>query len=522
MIDSQLISFLQGLGIKFPENVPDPRSFLLQLLKDQELKDDIYLPWAVEKHQLPLLKSEFFAGFQPNSQLWDSEKSKFNWDEGFIPLFHWEDRLVVGCVDIPEKYVQTQEHVLILCSILELEKIWNFYQAPQSYRFIDQLGIQPVDPQPIPSESQAVDIDALTVGGPSVETPEPVLNMEQVETLEPSVQVPRAPQTQSEEDPAALLELSDEESSEKESSSEDENKESSSEDEEASPEGLSLDSSEDSESLSFDLSVPPPKLSLTALNSNSEESVPAVQSATTPNPTPATPTPSSASPLTPSLSPLLSPSPSPSMKPQATPPPPPPEAEVPSLIAQTTPSVTPTKPPPVSAEAQVIPMKNDRFIHYHLMKELSFSEVQNTVEQIFADYREQNKVGFFGFVDQDKRKIDLAFRSKGTPEALTSSAITVDQPGILNIVLRTQKPFYGKPHSSEQNLKLYDLVNDGIDPDMIMVVPFLLDEKVVALVGFIADEKSYSLDRLMEYEIRVQREFRIKLGLSITNLERAS
>lgn len=508
MIDSQLISFLHGLGIKIPENNPNPRGFFLQLLKDQEVKDDSYLPWAVEKYQIPLLKNEFFAGFQPQSQIWEANKASFEWDEGFLPLFQWEDKLVIGCVDLPQKYVERQEHVLILCSILELEKVWNFYQAPQAYRFIDQLGIQPADPQPVLSEAPVLELDELTIP-PTAEPVAQTETAEQKPALSVSLSNAPAPEAK-EEDPAALLQLADEEDSSSEKTSEESEGESS--EEESSPDGLSMEASEGAENLSLDLSVPPPKLSLTPLSSNSTE-------AATSNEVPTVPPPVAeekveAKPAA-TLKPLLSPVPK-QEKPDQ---PPPPPQNV--SLAPTKPPVAPT-PAASAAEAKVIPMKNERFINFSLMKELSFSEVQNTVEQIFIDYQAQNKVGFFGFVDQDKRKIDFAFRSKGQIQQLESPAIMIDQAGILNIVLRTQKPFYGKPYSSEQNLKLYEIVNDGIDPDMIMVVPFVIEEKIIAVVGFVADESSYSLERLMEYEIRVQREFRIKLGLSITNLEKAS
>ena len=504
MIDSQLISFLHGLGIKFPENTPHPRGYFLQLLKDQEVKDELYLPWAVEKYQIPLLKNEFFATFKPTPQIWEQFKDHFEWDEGFLPLFQWDEKLVIGCVDLPEKYIERPEHTLILCSVLELEKIWNYYQSPQSFHFVEQLGIQPLDPQ-TPSSEPVIELDALTIG-PSAE-----MNV----SVAPTAEVVKSTV---EEDPAALLQLSDEESSTEEEKTDEDSEEGSSEENEESPDGLSLDSSEGSESLSFDLSVPPPKLSLTSLTptTDSETSAPVTENVVP------TMSPQSSAITTEAVATatLLKPNvtePLAQVKPVVPPPPPPPDTE--SLISE-----IPTVPPPKSSNdgAKVIPMKSERFANYDLMKDLSFSEIQNTVEQIFIDYQSQNKLGFFGFVDQEKRKVDMAFRSRSKLEPIERTALTVDQPGILNIVLRTQKPFYGKPYSSEHNLKLYDTVNDSIDPDMIMIVPFILEEKILAVVGFISDEKSYSLDRLFEYESRIQREFRIKLGLSITNLEKAA
>ncbi|MFN7905796.1 MAG: hypothetical protein ACK5P5_11505, partial [Pseudobdellovibrionaceae bacterium] len=234
VVDSQLISFLHGLGIKFPEKNLNPRGFLLQLLKDQDLKDDIYYPWAKEKYQIPFLKDQFFSQFEPQIQIWEAEKDSYEWDEGFIPLYRWEDKLIVACVDIPEEFIERSDYVLVLCSILELEKVWRYYHSPLEFSFVSEFGIQPLEKS------------STNAAPAALETKQPVQHENSaMELLE-------------------LSELSDESSENENTNSDKDDSEDSSSEEK--PEGLSLESRDSSEHLSLDISMAPPVLKFEPLS----------------------------------------------------------------------------------------------------------------------------------------------------------------------------------------------------------------------------------------------------------------
>lgn len=507
MKDSELISFLHGQGIKIPEKNLNPRGFFLQLLKDQDLKDEAYYPWAVEKYELPFLKNDFFKQFAPQLSTWEQEKDNGEWDEGFLPLYHWEGKLVIGCVDLPEEYILNSQHILVLCSILELEKIWRFYHSPQEFSFIDQFGIQPIE-HPPSQPSQA-----------------PLLENASEKSVENH-------STADHSQPEDLLVLSDEEPLDMSA--------------EETAESASKEANE-SEMLSFDMNVAPPVLSLQSLTPESvsppteeikilpaEENVAEVpkessailnelqQTAGTPSPLLKVISSEKLPPPPPEaiLSPLIQmPANTPAAEASALtemrrPPPPPPPSALKKLD-----SVKPLSPAP---GATVLPLPNEKIVLSGLLKDLNVQELQMMVEQIFKDFKSENQTMFFGLVHHDKRQIELIWREKTQFESLPTSQITVDQPSILNIVLRTQKPFYGKPVNAESNRKLYKIVNDEALAPVIMVIPFSLEDKVLAIIGFIAEESSYNLDRLSNYESRFHKEFRIKLGLTTTNLEQAS
>lgn len=498
MVDNLLISFLQGLGIQFPSQTNNKRSFFLQLLKDQDLKDEVYYPWAIEKYQLPYLRSEFFAQFAPDVQVWESEKGLFEWDEGFLPLTRWEGKLIIGCVDLPEEFLENANHILVLCSILELEKVWRFYHSPQEFNFVEQFGIQPAEPQATQTHEN---------------------NVENKQVHEPA---------------ADLLELSDDENHSDESLDSESSEHS--ESEEGSPEGLNLDTETGNDKLEFDLSVPPPKLSLTTTTlTPSQPRLETIAGTSENSPTPGN--------VLQKATPIINPDDrsTPAQFHAAThlkpppPPPPPPEmfqsTEPAPHQTIASPDVAPPPPPPqlpiesISASKVVNPrpsVQKQDLSKYKLFTEIPAEEVTGVIEQIFTDYRPQNQIGFFGVVVPEKREVSMIMRSKETSENLNAQPLIVDQPCILNIVLRTQKPFYGKPVSNELNAQLYKIVNDQKDPEVIMVIPLIFEDAAIGVVGFISDESSYSLERLNEYEARIQKEFKIKLGQSISQMDKAS
>ena len=119
------------------------QSLLYWALEQKLLSIQDYLIWAKQKHQMPLIKENFFLEQDPNLKLLEHIKygeKQLPWSMELLPLFHWKDCLFIACIEKPSeewKLVFEKEgfHVQFVLGSIHGMKAWHqklFSQAKVS------------------------------------------------------------------------------------------------------------------------------------------------------------------------------------------------------------------------------------------------------------------------------------------------------------------------------------------------------------------------------------------------------
>jgi hypothetical protein len=80
---------------------------------------------------LPILANSFFEKHRPSLDVFLKWQSAANWSSHFMPLYHWDDVLFVGCSQgIRQKVNTDQKVVYVFCESEMLSQLWEEYQSP--------------------------------------------------------------------------------------------------------------------------------------------------------------------------------------------------------------------------------------------------------------------------------------------------------------------------------------------------------------------------------------------------------
>ncbi len=119
---------------KWESNCQD-QSLTLWALKHKKIPLNKYMNWAVTHYSIPYLKDSFLHTNPMNSSLWDTIKDSMEWNKTIVPLYSWEGKIFIGCVEPPK--INNNTCVPLLTSPKILEFCWNKIQ-----KFSDQEKTQ--------------------------------------------------------------------------------------------------------------------------------------------------------------------------------------------------------------------------------------------------------------------------------------------------------------------------------------------------------------------------------------------
>ncbi|MGZ3804295.1 MAG: hypothetical protein ACXVB4_08810 [Pseudobdellovibrionaceae bacterium] len=103
-------------------------SLLLFCLRAKIIPVKIYLEWAKENYQLPLLSEKFFQTFKAQSEFYKKWQALYKWSPECLPIAEWDGSLIVACLQIPEGYRNTTPTIFVLASHEVLDPVWETYQ----------------------------------------------------------------------------------------------------------------------------------------------------------------------------------------------------------------------------------------------------------------------------------------------------------------------------------------------------------------------------------------------------------
>lgn len=102
------------------------QSLTLWALKHKKIDLDKYMQWATTHYSIPCLKDSFIYTNPINTKLWNDVKDSIEWNETLVPLYSWEDKIFVGCVEPPD--TDNNDFRPLLTSPKVLEFCWHKVQ----------------------------------------------------------------------------------------------------------------------------------------------------------------------------------------------------------------------------------------------------------------------------------------------------------------------------------------------------------------------------------------------------------
>ncbi len=117
--------WLDDLGLKKEHLAfcPPGEKPLLWALRTDFLQEDLYLRWASEKYQLPLLSPEFFS-FSFDGTLVEKFSSIYDWSPVCYPIYEWENTLFIAALE-PVEINSTLKVCTMIAPLSELETGWK-------------------------------------------------------------------------------------------------------------------------------------------------------------------------------------------------------------------------------------------------------------------------------------------------------------------------------------------------------------------------------------------------------------
>jgi hypothetical protein len=125
-------------------------SLLLFCLRSKLIPVQTYLDWAKENYQLPVLSEKFFQTHKPQQEFYKKWQKIYSWSAECLPIAEWDGVLIIGCLQIPTDYKDTNPRVFILTSHEVLFTTWNIYQKNN------------IQKSPAASEADFADMTALS------------------------------------------------------------------------------------------------------------------------------------------------------------------------------------------------------------------------------------------------------------------------------------------------------------------------------------------------------------------------
>ncbi|MEK7356702.1 MAG: hypothetical protein AAB250_09645 [Bdellovibrionota bacterium] len=134
-----------------------------------------YFEWAMQTHELPRVKSEFFK-IPPDPVLYEAIKHEFKWNHSFVPLALWNGVLVIGCLEPPTFHFRISYSArFVLASAQELSDRFDQFEPSKRVVFVPP----PPPSRPPPPQSNVVTVATpppiVVPPPPNVATPQPVV-----------------------------------------------------------------------------------------------------------------------------------------------------------------------------------------------------------------------------------------------------------------------------------------------------------------------------------------------------------
>lgn len=107
-----------------------PSLTLEETLSKGYVLENVYLPWAQEHYQLPVLNPAFFHAHKSNSDFWQKWKNSFPWSASCLPIGEWENHLLVACLE-PIVLPPELSAICVLSPYAPLKQLWDQYSPSQ-------------------------------------------------------------------------------------------------------------------------------------------------------------------------------------------------------------------------------------------------------------------------------------------------------------------------------------------------------------------------------------------------------
>lgn len=106
-------------------------SFLMFCLRSKTLPTPLYLDWAKEHFQLPVISEKFFQIHKPQPELYKKWQKVHKWSAECLPLAEWDGTLIIACLEKPLDYKHTNPTVFVLTPPQFLDQTWALYNKKQ-------------------------------------------------------------------------------------------------------------------------------------------------------------------------------------------------------------------------------------------------------------------------------------------------------------------------------------------------------------------------------------------------------
>lgn len=138
-------------------------SLLLFCLRAKMISSQEYLEWAKAEYMRPVVTDNFFLSYPPQVLLLQKCMSEYTWGPECVPLCEWDGLLIVGCLEIPEKYPHRRPTVFVLCAYENLERQWDLYQKAIKTTSSDPTDMTALAATFVVAKPSSSDIEGLLV-----------------------------------------------------------------------------------------------------------------------------------------------------------------------------------------------------------------------------------------------------------------------------------------------------------------------------------------------------------------------
>ncbi|WP_374080326.1 hypothetical protein [Bdellovibrio bacteriovorus] len=447
---------LQGLTESF-EQSGSPLSLLGYALKEQRLRSDEYLNWAMTHYKLPKLQSRFFTETPLSQEMFAKWATHYPWSVECLPVAEWDGSLIVACLQPPQDFPSMPSSIIVFARFEDLQEAWRKFH-PEKTAATPTASASSEAPD-------GIDLSIATVtkqgSGDSFSFED--LGVNDTAQSSPSLEVLDESAEKSEErmdglfDGPTVIRL--EALTPKEETPTNSNP------------VIEVVSTDDAlQELSAELE---PKTQVDELVLN-EEPAPAV-AAKAPI--------VAASPVSESSAPK-----------KASIPPPPPKSEMPPPFEDSFGNKPiPIVPRPAGvAKPTINPVASGNFA-LDKMKKKNAPLLNEKIKQVLSEMKVHFEKSMILTLDEQETQL-TAFAWDENFQGMkdTSMRFPLQTPSIFNIVASTQKSFHGYISLNEINEKFFEGWNQGRIPDHVTISPIIVNEKLVGMLMGFAEKSAYN------------------------------
>lgn len=445
---------LQGLTESF-EQSGSPLSLLGYALKEQRLRSDDYLPWAMTHYKLPKLQSRFFTETPLSQEMFAKWATHYPWSVECLPVAEWDGSLIVACLQPPQDFPSTPSSVIVLASFEDLQEAWRKLHPEKT-----------VAPAPVSSAvedaPEGIDLSLATVTKHGASDSFSFDDLGVDEEKAPAALDESAEKSESMDglfDGPTVIRL-------EALSSKEETPQANS-----NPSIEVVSSTSDAALQEFSAELEP-KTQVDELVLSEDK---------TPIPVPIAAAPAAASPVADSSAPKKVP-------------PPPPKSEMPPPFEDSFGNKPiPIVPRPAGvAKPTINPVASGNF-SLEKMKKKNTALMNEKVKQALSEMKVHfEKSMILTLDDQETQLTAFAWDENFQGMKDTSMRVPLKTPSIFNIVASTQKSFHGYISLNEINEKFFEGWNQGRIPDHVTISPIIVNEKLVGMLMGFAEKSAYN------------------------------